>query len=130
MTAEIIHPGHILCIRFLEDKCDELIVGLLTEKALEGYKQCAVPFKDRKYVLQSIVNPYNKVVAQESLNPEENLKLYKPEAVASGDGWEKEETEALEKLAIQKYDIPFKKLYSSSSIKAQIIKQNKEICQR
>lgn len=117
MTADIITPGHIMSIRWLEQRCDELIVGLLTDEALEGYKKNVVPFEDRLFILQALAK---HVVPQRSLSPEENIKKYQPDAIASGDGWEKEELEVMEKYQIADVSIDIPKEHSSTAIKNRI----------
>ena len=118
MTCNILTPGHIKCLKYLSRK-DNVIVGLLTAKALKGYKKEVVPFKDRKFILESLYLPV-KVVPQDELNPYKNLKKYKCSAIASGDGWEKEELEAMTSLGVKKINIKLPgektKLYSSSKI--------------
>jgi glycerol-3-phosphate cytidylyltransferase-like family protein len=100
---------------------NDIYISLLTNKALKGYKKEIVPFKDRKYILEHLWIPefgYNNiyVVPQNSLNPSENIKKYKPNAIASGDGWEKEESKAIKKHKIRKINITLPKKYSSSAI--------------
>lgn len=119
MTADIITPGHIKCIKWLEER-GEVIIGLLTDEALVGYKNNSVPYKDRLFVLQSITN--SKIVPQESLDPIRNLRKYKCNAVASGDGWEDVEYEAIKELKLKPIHIDFDgPTYSSSDIKRRII---------
>jgi glycerol-3-phosphate cytidylyltransferase len=117
-TCSIITAGHIRVLKQLARQ-DELIVGLLDETALKGYKECVVPFEDRKEILESI-NWVNKVVRQSSLNPYENLVKYGITSIASGDGWEPEELAAIKKAGCKIIDVKLKgegkKLYSASKI--------------
>ena len=115
ITANILTVGHIKCLGWLNNIGD-ITIGLLTAKALRGYKEEWVKFKDRKYILEHLSIPV-KVVSQNSLDPYENIKKYKPDAIASGDGWEKVELEAIKKFKIKKINIPLPKNYSSSDIK-------------
>ena len=118
-TMEILTVGHIRVLKQLARR-DELIVGLLDETALKGYKKCVVSFEDRKEILESI-NWVNKVVRQSSLNPYENLIKHKATHIASGDGWEQSELEAAKKARCKIINVKLKgegkKLYSSSMIK-------------
>lgn len=75
-------------------------MGLLTSKALKGYKKEKMKWEDRKFILSQIT--YADIVPQDSLDPTENIKLYKCNALASGDGFEKEEEEAIRKLGLTK----------------------------
>ena len=130
MTADIITPGHILCLEYLSRK-GFVIVGLLSDKALKGYKQNVVSFSDRMYVLETIAEAIGDVfiAKQDSLDPSETIKKYECEAIASGDGFEKVELEAIKKFKLKKINIRFggevTKKYSSSSIKEKICKQKR-----
>ena len=124
MTCNILTPGHIKCLEWLQDykqQKNHIVIGLLTAKALYGYKKELMPFKDRKYILDNIWMPKWKkdsieIVSQDSLNPTRWVKNNRCEAIASGDGWEQQELDAIEKLGIIKIDIGLPKNYSSSSV--------------
>jgi len=118
MSARILTAGHIRCLKWLSKK-SPVIVGLLTDRAMMGYKNPIVPFKDRLAVMKAVAK---KVVPQDSLDPTENIKKYKPTAIASGDGWEKCELEAIKKYKLKRIDIPFTKKYSVSEIIKRAIK--------
>lgn len=112
MTANVLVPGHIKLLIKLFEKGD-VVVGLLTSKALKGYKKERMPFKDRKYILERISLPLT-VVAQDTLSPEVNLIKYQCDAIASGDGWEKSELDTIKKLGIKKINVKSgHKLHSS-----------------
>lgn len=113
MTCNILTKGHIKCLEKLSKK-GKIVVGLLTSKALEGYKKERMPFKDRKYILQSL-KIRSTVVPQNSLNPEKNIKKYKCSAIASGDGWEPEELQVIKDLGLTIINIKSgEKLHSSN----------------
>jgi glycerol-3-phosphate cytidylyltransferase-like family protein len=127
-SLRIATPGHIKCLKWLRDykgKNDNfIIIGLLTDGAMKGYKEPIVQFKDRFEIIQVISNGirndlgeiFIKVVPQNTLDPSSNIIKYKPDAIASGDGWEQCELDTIEKYGIQKIDINLPKEYSSSSI--------------
>ena len=119
MTANILTPGHIKCLDYLTKK-DSVIVGLLTSKALKGYKEELVPYKDREFVLDHVDVYGFAIVPQDSLDPSKNIQEYECDAIASGDGWEKVELGAIKKLKLKKIDIKLpgekKKKYSSRKI--------------
>lgn len=121
MTADILTPGHIKCIEYLRQR-GPVIIGLLTDEALEGYKTPRVPFKDRSYIIETIAKAFGdvEVVPQSTLDPLENLVFYECEAIASGDGFEAEEQEAIDLLGITPIHIRFEgeteKTYSSSRL--------------
>ena len=118
MTVNILTPGHIKCLEYLITR-GEVVVGLLSSKALKGYKKEIVTYKDREFILKNLRFNF-EIAKQDSLNPVSNLKKTKCDAIASGDGWEKEELKAIEKLGIDviniKLDGEKKKKYSSSKL--------------
>lgn len=118
MTAEVIHRGHIECFRWLSQYTDWLIVGLLTDEALRGYKKCNVSWKDRAFVIDHIYigGLLIQVVPQRSLNPYNELEKWKPDYIASGDGFEPEEKEAAAEMGIKLLNINFPKKWSTSKI--------------
>lgn len=121
MTANILTVGHIKVLEKLRDE-GFVTIGLLTPKALKGYKKEVVPFEDRKYILETVAMALGNidVVPQDSLDPTENIKRYKCDAIASGDGFEKEELAAIKKLKIEAINVRLRgektKTYSSSKI--------------
>jgi glycerol-3-phosphate cytidylyltransferase-like family protein len=125
MTLNILTPGHIKCLRYLSGK-GELIVGLLSPKALKGYKKELMSWNDRKYILDNL-NIDCKIVRQDSLDPTKCILQYKCNAIASGDGFENQELNSINKLKIKVINIKLrgekKKMYSSSKI-INKIKQN------
>jgi cytidyltransferase-like protein len=124
MTADILTPGHLRVIQ----ECatyGRVFVGLLTDRALKKYKNTIFSYKERKEILDSIKYIY-KVLPQRSLNCFNNLVKYKINFVASGDGFEPEELEAIKRAKCKKLDIRFKgekkngKLFSSTLVKKKI----------
>ena len=122
MSCNILTVGHIKCLEHLV-QYDFVTVGLLTSKALDGYKKEVVPYEERKYILDKIAMAIQDIdiVPQDSLDPTENLIKYKCTGIASGDGWEEVELEAIRKLGIAKMDVRLhgeglEKSHSSSKI--------------
>ena len=115
MTCNLLTVGHIRCIKWLEVRYENIIIGILTKEALKGYKDEIVSFEERKEIME-YVGRDKKVVAQNSLDPSENIEKYKPDAIASGDGWEKSEEEAIKKYNLVKIDIPLPKEHSVTNI--------------
>jgi hypothetical protein len=110
-----------MCLEYLTER-GFVTIGLLTSKALKGYKKEIVPYLDRKYILDTIAVALKdvRVIPQDSLNPVSNLRKYHYTHLASGDGFEKCELDAIKKLGLKKLDIKLQdeseKLYSSSKI--------------
>ena len=88
MAADIIHHGHINLIKKGAKK-GNLIVGVLSDKAIESYKRKPIfTYKQRKYIIENIKG-VEKVVKQNTLSYIPNLKKYKPAIVIHGDDWKK-----------------------------------------
>jgi phosphoenolpyruvate phosphomutase / 2-hydroxyethylphosphonate cytidylyltransferase len=86
MTADLFHYGHMNIIN-VGKKYGKVIVGILTDEAVESYKRKPViPYEYRKYIVQNIIGVY-KVVAQTTLSYTNNLRKYKPKYVVHGDDW-------------------------------------------
>jgi len=86
MSADIIHPGHL---NILEEafKLGDVIVGLLTDKAIASYKRLPfMTYKERELIVKAL-KTVNKVVPQETLDYVPNLEMLKPDFVVHGDDW-------------------------------------------
>ena len=124
-TINILTIGHIKCLRWLKQRYSGVMLGLLTSEALDGYKEEIVPFEERFEIMDMICNYMDIIlVAQNSLDPSYNIKVLKPEAIASGDGWEEVELDAIKKYNLLKVDIDLPKDYSSSNIIKKIQNDN------
>ena len=87
MSADLVHPGHLNIINHARELGDEIIVGLLTDKAIASYKR--LPFmswEQRKVVVENIKG-VSKVVPQKTLDYVPNLRALKPDFVVHGDDW-------------------------------------------
>jgi phosphoenolpyruvate phosphomutase len=86
MSADLIHPGHLNIINEAQ-KYGQVIIGLLTDKAIASYKRLPVlTFKQRKTIIQNIKG-VSQVVSQETLDYVPNLRKIKPDFVVHGDDW-------------------------------------------
>ena len=92
MSADLLHPGHLNIINEARKLIDssgggELIVGLLTDKAIASYKRLPyMPWEHRKIVVEN-VKGVSSVIAQETLDYVPNLLKIKPDYVLHGDDW-------------------------------------------
>ena len=86
MSADLIHPGHINILKEAA-KYGDVIVGLLTDKAIASYKRVPfMSFEQRKNVMENIKG-VTRVITQETLDYRPNLKNIKPDFVVHGDDW-------------------------------------------
>lgn len=128
ISARLLTRGHIEAIEWLRDYKDQkhpfIHIGLLTDKALKGYKKPIMKFKDRLKILETVANGIRDkwgyhcvwVHPQNSLDPSENIKKLRPVAIASGDGWEHCELKAIKKFKLLKIDIKLPKKHSVTKI--------------
>ncbi len=86
MSADVLHNGHINIINE-GAKYGEVIIGLLTDKAIASYKRVPIlMYEERKLIFENIKG-VKSVVPQETLDYTENLMRLKPEYVIHGDDW-------------------------------------------
>ncbi len=86
MSADLIHPGHLNIISEAR-KHGDVIIGLLTDRAIASYKRLPVlTYEQRKIVIENIQG-VSQVVPQETLDYVPNLRKLKPDVVIHGDDW-------------------------------------------
>lgn len=86
MTGDIIHPGIINIIR-KGAAYGDLIVGLLTDKAIAQYKRLPyLTYEQRKEVIENIKG-VSQVVPQDEWSYVPNLRRLKPDYIIHGDDW-------------------------------------------
>jgi phosphoenolpyruvate phosphomutase / 2-hydroxyethylphosphonate cytidylyltransferase len=86
LSADLIHPGHLNIINEAR-KLGEVIVGLLTDKAIASYKRLPfLTYEQRKVIIENIKG-VKEVIPQETLDYVPNLKKVKPDYVVHGDDW-------------------------------------------
>ena len=86
-STDIIHSGHISIIQKAQ-RLGKLIIGVLSDEAVAGYKRFPMlSFDERKILFENISGVY-KVVEQKNLSYRENLERYKPNYVVHGDDWQ------------------------------------------
>ena len=86
MSADLIHQGHLNIIH--EGlKLGEVIIGLLTDEAIAGYKRLPlIAYNERKLIVENLKG-VAKVIPQNTLDYVPNLKELKPDFVIHGDDW-------------------------------------------
>lgn len=86
MSTDVIHGGHIAIINKAK-KLGKLIIGVLSDEAISGFKRFPlIPFEERKLLYENIGGVY-KVVRQEKLSYKDIIKEIKPDYVVHGDDW-------------------------------------------
>lgn len=123
MSADLIHPGHLNIIKEAS-KLGDVIVGVLTDKAIASYKRLpTLKFEQRKLIIESIKG-VTEVVAQNELDYSINLRQIKPDFVVHGDDWkdgvqEKVRQKVIDTLAEwggKLHEVPYTKGISSTQL--------------
>ena len=86
LSADTLHHGHM---KLFEEgrKHGKIIIGLLTDKAIVGFKNLPyLKYDQRKKVLSNI-RGVEKIVPQHEYDESINIKKYKPNFVLHGDDW-------------------------------------------
>lgn len=117
-SCDLFHIGHLRAIRQCA-KLGKVIIGLLD---CPSYKKLAIPYDERKEILEALPE-VEKVVKQDSLDFSENLKIFKPDFVASGDGFEEVELKAVKDFGCGILNISYYDGQSTTKIKKKIINQ-------
>lgn len=86
MAADILHPGHLNIIREGQ-KLGEVVVGLLTDEAIAGYKRVPVMDYSQRYEVISSIKGVSRVVPQSTLDYRSNLRKFKPDYFMHGTDW-------------------------------------------
>ena len=86
MSADIIHKGHINLLNEAS-KYGKVIVGLLTDEAIESYKRKPIINYENRHIVISHLKMIDKVIQQESKYWGNNIKLLQPDYVVHGDDW-------------------------------------------
>jgi len=86
MAADLIHLGHVNIID-VASQYGVVIVGVLSDKAIIGYKRVPfLPFDQRKVIVEHLKG-VSRVVVQDTLDYVPNLRRFKPGFVVHGDDW-------------------------------------------
>jgi len=86
MSADLVHPGHLENLEVAR-KLGDVIIGLLTDRAIASYKRLPYLSYDQRKIIMENIKGVTKVVPQETLDYEPNLRKYRPDFVVHGDDW-------------------------------------------
>ena len=132
LSADIMHEGHINILK-IANSYGDVVVGLLTDKAIASYKNIPyLDYKKRKVVIEN-VKYVKKVIPQKTLDYVDNLKLVKPDFVVHGDDWKtgvqkktrQRVISTLKKWSGKLIEPKYTKKISSTIIKSKIHKINR-----
>jgi phosphoenolpyruvate phosphomutase len=86
MSADLLHHGHINILSHAAS-LGEVVVGLLTDKAIATYKRLPFLSYDQRYQILLNMKGVIEIIPQDSMDYEENLRKVKPDFVVHGDDW-------------------------------------------
>ena len=87
VCADLFHIGHLRALEQAKELGEYLIVGVLTDEAMESYKRKPIiPFEERAEIVDAL-ECVDQTVWQDALDPTENLKTWKPDILVHGDDW-------------------------------------------
>lgn len=127
LSADLLHHGHLNIIKEAK-KLGEIIVGLLSDKAIASYKRLPyLSYEQRKIIVENIKG-VKQVMAQDSLDYVPNLRRLKPDYVVHGDDWrtgiQKETRErvinTLQEWGGELVEIPYTQGISSTYLNAKV----------
>lgn len=127
MTADIMHPGLIHIINEAT-KYGDVIVGLLTDKAIAEHKRLPyLTYEQRKEVVENIKG-VSEVIPQEEWSYVDNLKRIRPDYIIHGDDWKngplreirEQVFEVMNEQGGKVIEIPYTKGINSSSLNKEI----------
>lgn len=127
MTADIMHPGLIHIINEAT-KYGDVIVGLLTDKAIAEHKRLPyLTYEQRKEVVENIKG-VSEVIPQEEWSYVDNLKRIRPDYIIHGDDWKngplreirEQVFEVMNEQGGKVIEIPYTKGLNSSSLDKEI----------
>ncbi|TMP43495.1 phosphoenolpyruvate mutase [Pseudoalteromonas citrea] len=87
MSADLVHPGHMNIIKEAA-KLGDVIVGLLTDKAIASYKRLPYMNYAQRYEIIENIKGVTQVIPQETLDYRPNLEKLQPNFVVHGDDWQ------------------------------------------
>jgi len=83
---DLFHRGHIELLRDAKALGDKLMVGLFTDEVVKKFKrEPIIPLDHRIPMLEHCVF-VDKVVIQDELQPDKNIRTHKPHILAKGPG--------------------------------------------
>ena len=100
LAVDILHEGHINIIKTAK-KFGNVIIGLLTDKAIAEYKDLTLlDYNQRKTLVKNLSYVY-KVVAQDSFDYKKILNQIKPDYFVHGDDWKFDYRKNIRKMLLK-----------------------------
>tara|TARA_Y100000590_G_scaffold175571_1_gene200613 strand:+ start:216 stop:656 length:441 start_codon:yes stop_codon:yes gene_type:complete len=127
---DILHIGHLKMMeksKQLAGKNGQLIAGILTNQAVKEKKKSPILDFEERFALASSIKYVDKVVAQHTYSPLENIKKIKPDILMESSSHDQREInflfEYMNSIGGEVITIPYYERQSSSQIKKLIINE-------
>lgn len=125
ICGDILHKGHIEHLKNCKALGDKLIVGVLTDIAVQEKKAKPVMNFDERFDLVRSLTWADVVVAQHTYSPLDNVKAIKPDIlVESIDHKERPANEFMESIGGRVIVMPYYPDHSSTKVKNKIKENN------
>jgi len=113
---DILHVGHIRCLREAKSRGDLLIVGLNSDRSVSHIKpERPVNPQDQRAEVLASLEMVDYVTVFDEETPYELIKLLRPDVLVKGGDWKKEEIIGSD-IAKETYSLPYVKGVSTSAI--------------
>lgn len=86
MSVDLIHPGHINIIQKAAN-LGSLTVGVLSDSAIASYKKLPYMTLDQRKCIIENIKGVSRVIIQDTVSYEKNIRNLKPDYVVHGDDW-------------------------------------------
>ena len=100
LAVDILHEGHINIIKTAK-KYGNVVVGLLTDKAIAQYKKLTILNFNEREVLVKNLSYVDKVIPQDNHDYETILNQIKPDYFIHGDDWKLDNRKHIRKKVIK-----------------------------
>ena len=100
LAADILHIGHLNILN-TANKYGQVVVGLLTDKAIAEYKNIPLLSFDERYKIIQNLKVVKNIIAQDTWDYSKILNKLKPDFFVHGDDWKKGRQEKIRKIVIK-----------------------------
>ncbi|MGQ8873602.1 adenylyltransferase/cytidyltransferase family protein [Paenibacillus sp. TSA_86.1] len=122
---DLFHIGHLNLLRKVKERCDHLIVGVLTDELVFHFKNITpfIPQDERQAIIQAIKYvDRTELVTMDNIDKLKAWELYQFDCLFSGDDWKNEpswnqDKDRLNQLGSNIEFLPYTKGTSSTQIR-------------
>ena len=134
LAVEYLHSGHINILK-KASKYGDVVVGLLTDKAIAEYKKIPLISYRERYKVLSGLKFVSKIIRQDQSNYKSVINKFKPDYFAHGDDWKQgtqkkirnEVFKYMKKIKGKVLEFKYTKNISSTDIKRKIFRNSNPV---